>query len=74
MAERVGFEPTVHLLGVQPISSRPRYSRFGTSPCLIEWLKVRGVRHKVKSIPSLSNGLFITNGFRILPLTLNLIP
>ena len=32
MAERVGFEPTVHLLGVQPISSRPRYSRFGTSP------------------------------------------
>ena len=32
MAERVGFEPTVHLLGVQPISSRPRYSHFGTSP------------------------------------------
>jgi hypothetical protein len=32
MAERVGFEPTVHLLGVQPISSRPRYSLFGTSP------------------------------------------
>ena len=48
MAERVGFEPTVHLLGVQPISSRPRYSRFGTSPYFRN--NGSGVRHKVKSI------------------------
>jgi hypothetical protein len=41
MAERVGFEPTVHLLGVQPISSRPRYSLFGTSP------NKKGFRFKV---------------------------
>ncbi len=34
MAERVGFEPTVRLLSVQTISSRPRYDRFGTSPSL----------------------------------------
>ena len=34
LAERVGFEPTVRLLGVQAISSRPRYGRFGTSPRL----------------------------------------
>ena len=34
MAERVGFEPTVRVLDVQPISSRPRYGHFGTSPCL----------------------------------------
>ena len=32
MAERVGFEPTVRLLDVQTISSRPRYGHFGTSP------------------------------------------
>ncbi len=32
LAERVGFEPTVRLLGVQTISSRPRYGHFGTSP------------------------------------------
>ena len=32
MAERVGFEPTVRGLGEQPISSRPRYDHFGTSP------------------------------------------
>ena len=32
LAERVGFEPTVRLLGAQTISSRPRYDHFGTSP------------------------------------------
>jgi hypothetical protein len=32
----VGFEPTVRLSGVQPISSRPRYDHFGTSPFLKE--------------------------------------
>ena len=36
MAERVGFEPTVRLLDVQPISSRPRYDRFGTSPSRLD--------------------------------------
>ncbi len=39
MAERVGFEPTVRLLDVQPISSRPRYGHFGTSPCLKKLLE-----------------------------------
>ena len=38
-AERVGFEPTVRLLDVQPISSRPRYDHFGTSPCLKKLLE-----------------------------------
>ena len=28
----MGFEPTVRGLGEQPISSRPRYGHFGTSP------------------------------------------
>ncbi len=36
VAERVGFEPTVRLLDVQPISSRPRYDRFGTSPSRLD--------------------------------------
>jgi len=35
------FEPTVRLLDVQPISSRPRYDHFGTSPCLKKLLKER---------------------------------
>jgi hypothetical protein len=34
LAERVGFEPTLRLLGVKTISSRPRYDHFGTSPYL----------------------------------------
>ena len=46
MAERVGFEPTVHLLGVQPISSRPRYSLFGTSPFIKTRSRVLGVWFK----------------------------
>ncbi len=51
MAERVGFEPTVHLLGVQPISSRPRYSHFGTSPFNSRIrFKVQGSRLKVWKI------------------------
>jgi hypothetical protein len=34
LAERVGFEPTLRLLDVLTISSRPRYDHFGTSPYL----------------------------------------
>ena len=32
MAEGEGFEPPVRLSGEQPISSRPRYDRFGIPP------------------------------------------
>ena len=32
LAERVGFEPTWGLLAPKPLSRRPRYDHFGTSP------------------------------------------
>ena len=35
LAERVGFEPTCRLLTDNPISSRARYDRFGTSPATV---------------------------------------
>ena len=38
LAEREGFEPPVLEKG-QPISSRPRYDHFGTSPYLLTWKK-----------------------------------
>ena len=34
MAEGEGFEPPDRLSGDQPISSRPRYDRFGIPPCV----------------------------------------
>jgi hypothetical protein len=39
MAEGEGFEPPVRLSGGQPISSRPRYDRFGIPPCAKELSK-----------------------------------
>ena len=32
MAERAGFEPARELLAPKPLSRRPRYDHFGTSP------------------------------------------
>ena len=36
LAERAGFEPARELLAPKPLSRRPRYDHFGTSPCLRE--------------------------------------